>query len=507
MEMSAGSGAYTAKMEKISAMSEIHNDIGPRLVDSSGLLKAAELDNRMKASLKAQGDKVLGQINIYQVSKYSESFVKLNKVLEKVNKMVWFLRKKKQIRTKNIQIGVNSGKNSGNRSWISFLVFSYSYSQFYLFCPKNDKIFTILKKTQKVSKPTAKSHSKGAQRLFRNFLYENLGYYQADWLRKFDTMKWTMHSSMKEIIPIEIKNDKAPHQSIWDHSFLANMLKPMSLMLPMMTCWRAMVNKEYPLQTNFNWNDIANYGIVTEKLDLLEKDQSGLLLYTWMTIQTSSFIWQFHRDPREKFRKGVWIVAPLGVYAFGSFLLEDRASALLVALTANAIATAGIKSYARSDDFRKTYGLNTYKQDIEIIKDMQTKQKEAKLLYTGIPENLIPEEYKRFVPKAKQGSQFMDQLQTTIEGIAPMQGGTSSSGKDSNKLLYRRHALANSNSQMSAFQAKEFDEFQKIKNKTFSPTKWWRYSLREKHDRKILGFIPQKGYRALGNIEKLNCTN
>ena len=42
MEMSAGSGAYTAKMEKISGMSEIHNDIGPRLVDSSGLLKAAE---------------------------------------------------------------------------------------------------------------------------------------------------------------------------------------------------------------------------------------------------------------------------------------------------------------------------------------------------------------------------------------------------------------------------------------------------------------------------------
>ena len=123
MEMSAGSGAYTAKMEKISAMSEIHNDIGPRLVDSSGLLKAAELDNRMKASLKAQGDKVLGQINIYQVSKYSESFVKLNKVLEKVNKMVWFLRKKKQIRTKNIQIGVNSEKNSGNRLEISPGVF------------------------------------------------------------------------------------------------------------------------------------------------------------------------------------------------------------------------------------------------------------------------------------------------------------------------------------------------------------------------------------------------
>ena len=123
MEMSAGSGAYTAKMEKISAMSEIHNDIGPRLVDSSGLLKAAELDNRMKASLKAQGDKVLGQINIYQVSKYSESFVKLNKVLEKVNKMVWFLRKKKQIRTKNIQIGVNSEKNSGNRLEISLGVF------------------------------------------------------------------------------------------------------------------------------------------------------------------------------------------------------------------------------------------------------------------------------------------------------------------------------------------------------------------------------------------------
>jgi hypothetical protein len=396
MEMSNGSSAYTAKMEKISEMSEIHNDIGPRLVDSSGLVKASQMDNLYKTAKKSQGDRVLGQINIYQVSKY-----------------------------------------------------------------------------------------------------ENLGYYQADWLRKFDTMKWTMHSSMREVIPIDIKNDKAPHKSIWDHSFIANMLKPMSLMLPMMTCWRAMVNKEYPLQTNFNWNDIANYGIVTEKLDLLEKDQSGLLLYTWMTIQTSSFIWQFHRDPREKFRKGVWIVAPLGVYAFGSFLLEDRASALLVALTANAIATAGIKSYARSDDFRKTYGLNTYKQDIEIIKDMQTKQKEAKRLYTGIPENLIPEEYKRYVPKAKQGSAFMDNLQSTIESIAPMQGGTTSSGKDSNKLLYRRHALANSNSQMSNFQAKEFDEFQKIKNKTFSPTKWWRYSCREKHDRKILGFIPQKGYSTL----------
>ena len=124
MEMSAGSGAYTAKMEKISAMSEIHNDIGPRLVDSSGLLKAAELDNRMKASLKAQGDKVLGQINIYQVSKYRESFVKLNKVL-----MCMFDLDDMQI-----------------HNFIDFVQITTKFSLF-------------LFKAQKVSKPTAKSHS------------------------------------------------------------------------------------------------------------------------------------------------------------------------------------------------------------------------------------------------------------------------------------------------------------------------------------------------------------
>lgn len=264
-------------------------------------------------------------------------------------------------------------------------------------------------------------------------------------------------------------------------------------MVPMMSVWRGLVNKEYPLQTNLNWNDIFNYGIVTEKLDLLEKDHNGILLYTWMTIQTSSFIWQFYRDPRDKFRRGVWIVAPIGVYCLGSVFLEERASALLIALTANAVATVAIKKYARTDEFRRAYGLNTYNQDLKQIKEMQAKQKEARILYTGVPEHLIPTQLKSFVPKAKQTS-WTDDLSASLNSVAQTQGAGNKNAKDMNKMLYKRHRIGSSDSQIKNFQQNEFKEYQSVKEKTFSFKKWSRYSLREKHDRKIFGFIPQDGY-------------
>ena len=222
-----------------------------------------------------------------------------------------------------------------------------------------------------------------------------------------------------------------------------------------------------------------------------------------MGIQTSSFIWQFHRDPREKVRKGVWIAAPLGVLCFSQFL-EDRPSALLIALTANAIATASIKKYARSDEFRKTYNLNTYKEDIALIEEMQRKQKEAKLLYTGIPEHLIPADMKRFVEKPKTGGGWQDRLTDNMNAILGDQGSEKKSKKvmtDNQKLFYR-HSLKHTDSSLPEYQRREMEEFSNYKTKKFLGIlphwkRLWNYSIREKDDRKIFGIIKQKGSSTL----------
>jgi len=265
-----------------------------------------------------------------------------------------------------------------------------------------------------------------------------------------------------------------------------------------------MVNKEYPLYTNFNWNDIYNHGVVNEKLDLLAKDESGILLYTWCSLQTLSFIWQFKDHPNNYVSKGIWIGAPILCFGVGGWFFEDRSSALLIALIANCLATLEIKRFARSDAFRARYGLDTYQQNLDQVKQMRALQKEAKLMYVGIPHHLIPEHMRAFVPQTKKkgGKErlFGFDPQETFDLFRSMTVRDKSKTDEQNAVLYQKHQLKNQISKISDAEIAEFEEYKEYKNKSWIPrvhkAAWWSYRLREPHDRKVFG-ISQRGYESI----------
>merc|ERR1712050_778211 len=142
--------------------------------------------------------------------------------------------------------------------------------------------------------------------------------------------------------------------------------------------------------------------------------------------------------------------------------------------------------------------------DIALIEEMQRKQKEAKLLYTGIPEHLIPADMKRFVEKPKTGGGWQDRLTDNMNAILGDQGSEKKSKKvmtDNQKLFYR-HSLKHTDSSLPEYQRREMEEFSNYKTKKFLGIlphwkRLWNYSIREKDDRKIFGIIKQKGSSTL----------
>ena len=137
---------------------------------------------------------------------------------------------------------------------------------------------------------------------------------------------------------------------------------------------------------------------------------------------------------------------------------------------------------------------------------MQAMQKEAKTMYVGMPRHLIPEHMRRYVPEVgskKSGEFFGINPQETFDIFNDMFNKNETPTKH-NDVLYQKHQFASKFRKVSSAEIKEFEEYQALKERHYIPrphkAAWWNYRIREAHDRKIFGIIPQRGYAKFENV-------